>query len=162
MPGRALVLFCLASAPFVLACDRTPMTAEATTVTAPDSVPRVVATVAPAAEHGIMGPTARGTALGMESPGDPLLTLFDPAAVPVVTLAPVVPAAARRVDPSLYLFGRADQAWGVQVGPRTDLGRKSGLMLRGGTQGQHNRWDLGASATVGDQSNVRGVVRFHP
>lgn len=146
----------------MLACDRGPMAAEAITVTAPDSVPRVIATVAPTVERGIIGPTARGAVLGMESSADPYPGSFDPAAASVVTLAPVVPAATRRVDPSMYLFGSADQAWGVQVGPRTDLGGKSGLMLRGGTQGQGDRWDLRASATVGDQSNVQGIVRFHP
>ncbi|HTK56960.1 MAG TPA: hypothetical protein VL295_09045 [Gemmatimonadales bacterium] len=162
MPGRLLSLLCLTGAPFMLACDRGPMAAEAVTVTAPDSVPPVQASVVPVADREISGPTARGAVLGMESPEAPFRTLFDPAAASVVTLAPVVPAATRRVDPSMYLFGTAADAWGVQVGPRTDLGRKSGLMLRGGTQGQHNRWDLGASATVGDQSNVQGIVRFHP
>ena len=162
MPGRLLSLLCLTGAPLMLACDRGPMAAEAITVTAPDSVPRVIATVAPTAEPEIIGPTARGAVLGMESPADAYPALFDPAAAPVVTLAPVVPAAARRVDPSMYLFGTAADGWGVQVGPRTDLGRKSGLMLRGGTQGQGDRWDLGASATVGGQSNVQGVVRYRP
>lgn len=162
MPGRALALLSLAGVSFVLGCDRGPMTAEAITVTAPDSLASVVAPAAPAADRRITGPTASGVMPGMESREEPLPGLFDPATTSAVTLAPVAPAAARKVAPSMVLFGTAGQGWGVQVGPRTDLGRKSGLMVRGGTQGQNDRWDLGASATVGQQSNVQGIVRFHP
>lgn len=167
MPRRSLPLRWLVGASFVLGCDQGPTppdqteplaNAPAVAVTAPESV---VATPAGAA-YRIAGPSEEGSLGDMAQAEDPSLTLFDPTAPRVVTLALVAPTSQRKGDPSMDLFGGADQPWRVQIGPRTDLGRKSGLMLRGGTTGQHNRWDIGASATVGDQSNVRGIVRFHP
>ena len=81
-----------------------------------------------------------------------------------VTLAPVVPGRGQtKWEPlEMTLFGGAEESWRVQVGPRMELGRNAGLTLHGGTQGQNNRWDLGASATVGARPNLKGVVRFHP
>lgn len=172
MRGRALALLCFTGASFALGCDRVPVTegraddlatAKVIIVTAPDSSVTVVVPAGRAAGGEIAGPSARGVRVGMAPQVDPALTLFDPVAAREVTLAPVIGSAGstRWVAPSMNLFGSAVQPWRVQVGPRTDLGRNSGLMLRGGTEGQHNRWDLGASATVGDRSNVQGVVRFH-
>jgi hypothetical protein len=169
MPGRFLALLGLTAATFVLACEAAPtaedpMVAMTIVVTGPDSSVRVVATAMPVAMREIAGPTASGTMPGMVLQGDPTLTLFDPATSRQVTLAPVVGSTGKKgwVTPTLNLFGSAEQPWRVQVGPRMDLGRNSGLMLRGGTQGQQNRWDLGASATVGARPNVQGVVRYHP
>ncbi len=81
-----------------------------------------------------------------------------------VTLAPVVPGRKQtKWEPlEMTLFGGAEESWRVQVGPRMELGRNAGLTLHGGTQGQNNRWDLGASATVGPRPKLQGVVRFHP
>lgn len=82
----------------------------------------------------------------------------------VVTLAPFVPRRGQtKWEPlEMTLFGSSEDAWRVQVGPRMELGRNAGLTLHGGTQGQNNHWDLGASATVGARPNLQGVVRFHP
>ena len=172
MRGRSLALICFTGASFALGCDRAPVTegraddlatAKVIVVTAPDSSVAVVGPAGRAARGEIAGPSAQGVRVGMAPQVDPALTLPDPVATREVTLAPVIGAAGQRgwTAPTMTLFGSAVQPWLVQVGPRMDLGRNSGLMLRGGTQGQHNRWDLGASATVGDRSNVQGVVRFH-
>lgn len=169
MPVRSLALFGLTAVTFVLACDRAPMSDElpvamVIVVTGPDSTAAVSARVVRVTDRTIAGPTARGMMPGMTSREDPTLTLFPPSASRQVTLSPVVGSPGRKgwATPTMNLFGNAAQPWRVQVGPRMDLGRNSGLMLRGGTQGQHNRWDLGASATVGGRPNVQGVVRYHP
>lgn len=169
MSGRVLVILCFTGAVSVLACDRAPesedpMTATTIVVTGPDSAERIATPVARTADRAIAGPVAQDGKLGMAPQVDPMLTLFEPVGAHTVTLAPVIGSAGskRWVAPSMDLFGSAAQPWRVQVGPRTDLGRKSGLMLRGGTEGQHNRWDLGASATVGERSNVQGIIRYHP
>jgi hypothetical protein len=169
MPGRSLALLGLTAATFVLACERAPtaedpVVAITIVVTGPDSSVRVAVPPARVASRGIVGPTADRTMPGMSLRGDPMLTLFDPAASRRVTLAPVVGSTGGKgwATPTMNLFGSAERPWRVQVGPRMDLGRNSGLMLRGGTQGQHNRWDLGASATVGNRPNVQGIVRYHP
>jgi hypothetical protein len=169
MPGRSLGLFCFTAVTFVLACDRVPVSEDPPTavtiiVTGPDGIARVGASAMGTADRRIAGPSAQGTMPGMSTPGDPILTLFAPAESREVTLAPGIGSAGRKVwaTPTMNLFGSAEQPWRVQVGPRMTLGRNSGLLLRGGTQGQHNRWDLGASATVGARPNVQGVVRYHP
>lgn len=175
MSRSARAVAWLTGASLLLGCDRgtaggagadAPATIEApVVVTTPErrgAAAAPGAAVAPAGDGQIQGPTAEGVITGMETSEDPILTLFDPEAPRVVTLALVAPAARRKAAPSMDLFGGADRPWRVQVGPRTDLGRESGLMLRGGTQGQHNRWDIDASATVGDRSNVQGIVRYHP
>ena len=80
-----------------------------------------------------------------------------------VSLAPLVPGRQQaKWEPlEMTLFGGAQESWRVQVGPRMELGRNAGLTLHGGTQGQNNRWDVGASATVGARPKLQGVVRFH-
>jgi len=163
------LLLGLGAATFLLACERAPLADDVASPTAaavarPDSaLPIVVPTLSPAGRM-IAGPTALDGRLGMTPRADTRLTLVGLADPHTVTLAPVIGSAGstRWAAPSMDLFGSAAQPWRVQVGPRTDLGRRSGLMLRCGTEGQRTRWDLGASATVGEQSNVQGIVRFHP
>ena len=93
-----------------------------------------------------------------------VLTAPEAASLHEVTLAPFVPRRGQtKWEPlEMTLFGGSEESWRVQVVPRLELGRNAGLTLRGGTQGQNNRWDLGASATVGARPNMQGVVRFHP
>jgi len=96
--------------------------------------------------------------------GRSVLTAPGAATPRVLTLAPLVPGRGQtKWEPlEMTLFGGAGESWRVQVGPRMELGRNAGVTLRGGTQGQNNHWDLGASATVGARPSLQGVVRFHP